>query len=85
MDVLEVILEILRTIAPSALALLGVYAANRKSAALMEYRMTELEKKVDKHNNLVERQYKLEERTELQEAELKRHNKRLDILESKAL
>ena len=85
MNTLEVILEILRTIAPSVLALLGVYAANRKAAALMEYRMTQLEKKVDKHNNLVERQYKLEERTELQEAELERHNKRLDILESKTL
>lgn len=42
------------------LSLLGVYLANRKSAALMEYRLKKLEEKVDKHNNLVERTYILE-------------------------
>jgi hypothetical protein len=63
------------------LSLVGVYIANRKSAALMEYRLEQLEKKVDKHNNVIERTYKLEERTELQEAELKRQNERLKVLE----
>ena len=66
-----------------ALSLVGVYIANRKSAALMEYRLEELEKKVDKHNQLIERTYKLEERTELQEAELRRQNERLKIMEGK--
>lgn len=66
-----------------ALSLIGVYIANRKSAALMEYRLEELEKKVDKHNQLIERTYKLEERTELQEAELRRQNERLKIMEDK--
>lgn len=42
------------------LSLFGVYLANRKSAALMEYRLKKLEEKVDKHNNLVERTYILE-------------------------
>ena len=64
-------------------ALLGTYLANRKAASLIEYRLSELEKKVDKHNNVIERTYKLEERTELQEAELKRHSKRLENLEHK--
>lgn len=44
------------------LSLAGVYLANRKSAALMEYRMKQLENKVDKHNQVVERTYKLEGR-----------------------
>jgi len=39
---------------------LGTYCANRKHAALMAYRLEKLEQKVDKHNNLVERVYKLE-------------------------
>ena len=39
---------------------LGTYFANRKHAALMAYRLEKLEQKVDKHNNLVERVYKLE-------------------------
>ena len=33
---------------------------NRKQSALTIYRLQELEKKVDKHNNLVERTYELE-------------------------
>lgn len=50
-------------------ALIGTYIANRKAAALMEYRLEQLEKKVDKHNNLVERMYHIEERvTVLEEA-----------------
>ena len=38
----------------------GVYFSNRKQTALMEYRMKELEKKVDKHNQVVERTFILE-------------------------
>ena len=33
----------------------GSYFANRKSSALIAYRLEELEKKVDKHNSVVER------------------------------
>ncbi|MCR5369237.1 MAG: hypothetical protein K6E83_00830 [Clostridium sp.] len=40
----------------------GVYYSNRKSQALIAYRLEELEKKVDKHNNLVERMFALEGR-----------------------
>ena len=43
-------------------AFLGVYVSNRKQAALVAYRLEKLEAKVDKHNNLVERMYKLESR-----------------------
>lgn len=56
------------------LSLIGVYAANRKSAALVEYRLEQLEKKVNLHNNVVER-------VTLIEAEDKRQNERLRILE----
>ena len=61
--------------------LAGSYFANRKSAALIAYRLEELEKKVQAHNNLVERTYKLEERTELQEEKIKVANHRIDALE----
>ena len=43
---------------------LGVYIANRKNAALMEYRLKQLEDKVDKHNQVIERTYKLEQRVD---------------------
>lgn len=42
------------------LSLIGVYMANRKSAALIEYRIKQLEDKVNKHNSVVERTFVLE-------------------------
>ena len=53
----------------------------RKTEALIEYRLKMLEEKVDKHNNLIDRTYKLEERTELQEEKIKVANHRIDDLE----
>ena len=52
-----------------------------KTRALVEYRLQQLEKKVDKHNNLIERTYKLEELTTLQEEKIKMANHRIDDLE----
>jgi len=43
------------------LAFLGVYVANRKQTALMDYRLQQLEQKVDKHNQVIERTFKLEQ------------------------
>lgn len=67
-------MEILSTIIPAVItaiaALLGTYIANRKSAALMEYRINQLERKVDLHNNLIDRTYKLEEQTAIQEEKI---------------
>lgn len=62
-------------------AFAGVYYSNRKAAGLIEYRLGRLEHKVDQHNQVIERTYRLEESTALQDAELKRINKRLDIIE----
>ncbi len=45
-------------------AFLGVYSSNRKQTALMACRLEKLEGKVDKHNQLVERMYKVEGRVE---------------------
>ena len=39
----------------------GAYFANKKTTALVVYRLQELEKKVDKHNQVIERTYKLEQ------------------------
>ena len=48
----------------AVLSFLGVYISNRKSAAVMEWRLKELEKKVDKHNQVIERTFKLEQRVD---------------------
>lgn len=56
----QVTASIVSSIITGLLSLLGVYIANRKSQALVEYRMEQLEKKVDKHNKIVERTFILE-------------------------
>ena len=63
--------------------LAGAYFSNRKSAALMGYRINQLEEKVDRHNQLIERTYKLEETTSLLQEKIKVVNHRLDDLENK--
>ena len=65
--------------------LCGAYWANRKSAAVMEFRLQELEKKVDQHNNLIDRMYDAEAHIELLGAESARHNERLKIVEKRVL
>ena len=45
-------------------AFAGTYLSNKKQTALMAYRIEQLEKKVDKHNQVVERTYKLEQRVD---------------------
>lgn len=63
---------------------LGVYFSNRKSAALVEYRLKQLEDKVQAHNNLVERMYEAEDRLNITDEKLKVANHRIDDLEAKA-
>ena len=61
----------------------GAYFANKKSTALIAYRLEQLEKKVDKHNQVIERTYALEEKTGLLEERVKVANHRIDDLEKK--
>lgn len=52
-------------------ALGGSWIANRKSTALIEYRLKQLEEKVNKHNNLIERTYHLEKQVAIIQEEIK--------------
>ncbi|MBQ8263447.1 MAG: hypothetical protein IJY96_01575 [Oscillospiraceae bacterium] len=61
--------------------LTGAYFANRKSTALVIYRLEQLENKVNKHNQVIERTYKLEEQEALLEEKVKVANHRIDDLE----
>ena len=54
---------------------------NASTRNLLDYRLTKLEEKVDKHNSVVERTYKLEERMAVQEDKIKVANHRIDDLE----
>ena len=63
---------------------LGSVAGILVSSKLTQYRLEQLEKKVEVHNQVVDRVYKLEERTELQEEKIKVANHRIEDLERRA-
>ena len=52
-----------------------------ETLALIEYKITELSERVDKHNNLIERTYKLEQAQSLTEERMKVANHRIDDVE----
>ncbi len=52
-----------------------------KTDTLIECKIDELTRRVDKHNSVIERTYKLEEQTALQEEKIKVANHRIDDLE----
>ena len=56
-------------------------AQHDKTVALVAYRLEQLEKEVQKHNSIVERTYSLEQRTAIQEEQIKVANHRLEDLE----
>lgn len=56
----ETIIAALSALGTGILSLVGVYFANRKTTALISYRLEQLEHKVDVHNRVVERVFKLE-------------------------
>ena len=64
-------------------AIIGSLIGAIANGKLMSYRIEQLEKKVDKHNNLIERTYKLEEKAEVFEEKISVVNHRLADLERK--
>ena len=59
------------------------HGQQEKTRALMEYKLDELTKRVDKHNNTVERTYHLEEETKVMQEQIKVANHRIKDLEDK--
>lgn len=75
-DLLSALLALIGT-------LVGSFSGIMINAKLTNYRLEQLEKKVDKHNSVVERTFRLEERAELHEEKIKVVNHRLEDLERK--
>lgn len=63
--------------------LISNHSQNEKTRALMEYKLEELTKRVDKHNNVIERTYALEEKMSVHEEQMKVANHRISDLEGK--
>ena len=58
-------------------SLVGIIVSSR----LTSYRLEQLEKKVDKHNTVIERTFAVEKRLEVHEERIKVANNRIDDLE----
>ena len=63
--------------------LFGTFGGIMTSNKLTGYRIEQLEKKMEKYNNLIERTFRLEESASLQEEKIKVANHRIDDLEKK--
>ena len=68
------------TLLGSALGTFGGILINTK---LTNYRIEQLEKKQDKHNSVIERVYKIEQRNAVADEEIKVANHRINDLEEK--
>ena len=58
----EAVLSVVPALITGAVSLIGVLIANKKSTALISYRIGELEKKQDRHNGWIEKLIRLEGR-----------------------
>ncbi len=54
---------------------------HERTIELIDYRLTELSARVDKHNTLVERTYNLEKRMDIEAEKIKSANRRIEVLE----
>ena len=54
---------------------------HERTIELIDYRLTELSARVDKHNALVERTYNLEKRMDIEAEKIKSANRRIEVLE----
>lgn len=61
----------------------GSFITGGKAMVLIAYRIEQLEQRVNKHNSLVERMYKLEEESSVIQEQIKVANHRLTDLERK--
>lgn len=75
---METVIVAVLSLIGSLVGTLGGIALNSK---LSNYRIEQLEKKVDKHNNLIERMFKAEENINLLDEKIKVANHRIDDLE----
>ena len=60
---------------------LGTFAGIIVNSKLVNYRIEQLEKKVDKHNNVIERVYELEKKEAVVEEDMRVANHRISDLE----
>nr|DAL09509.1 MAG TPA_asm: hemolysin XhlA [Caudoviricetes sp.] len=83
MDWTAILAAVISALAAIVVCVISNHYQNENTRNLLEYRLTQLEEKVDKHNNLVERTYKLEQHNEVQDEKIKEANHRIEDLEKR--
>jgi hypothetical protein len=68
MEIATAVISGLCVAVPSVIA---TVSANKKSSAITDFKIEELTKKVNQHNNLIDRMYKVESRISIIEDEMK--------------
>lgn len=77
----DIIVSLITSLATLVGVVLTVYAGGKRTRDILLYRIEQLERKQEKHNSLIERMYRVEERLELHDEKIKVANHRIDDLE----
>lgn len=72
---------IISSVITGVVAIVVCLIQQNKTSALIQYKLDELQKHVEKHNQVIERTYELERRADLLEEKQKVANHRIDDLE----
>ena len=77
----DIIVSLITSLATLLGVVLTVYAGGKRTRDILLYRIEQLEKAQQKHNSLIERMYRVEERIELHDEKIKVANHRIDGME----
>lgn len=77
----DILVSLITSLATLLGVVLTVYAGGKRTRDILLYRIEQLEKAQQKHNSLIERMYRVEERLELHDEKIKVVNHRLDDVE----
>ena len=68
----EIIVAVISGLCVAIPSILATISSNKKNNDLVVFRINQLDKKVQEHNNLIDRMYKVESRVALLEDEIKK-------------
>ena len=75
----EIIVALLSLLGTACGSIVGIMTSNKRTT----YRIARLEEKVDKHNQVIDRVYKIEQRNAVIDEDIKVANHRISDLENK--
>ena len=64
---MQIVIAVISGLSVAVPSVIATVVSNKKSTALLEYKVQELKEHVNKHNNLIDRMYKIENRVTLLE------------------